>query len=155
MGPLALQENCQQLELSDLDKLPPDQWFTIFMIPVVFTSTGNASDLYQAKIDWTTKWLERREEKDDFDVSTETKHFHNLPIHFAFNVLSNNQLQIWLDQMKQAKAEIGENEEDAILTKETLSFLSKDHQMVIKSDLELKQKTTTGETRKLLQKHET
>ena len=98
-----LQENCQQLEISDLDKLPPDQWFTIFMFPPIFTSSSNTSELYQAKIEWTTHWLQRRAEKDDFDVNTDTQHLHDLPIHFTFNVLSNKQLQMWLNNQLEPK----------------------------------------------------
>ena len=80
--------------------LNKDHKFTKSMFPDVFKrsvpqeSQENGIARYKAKIEWTRIWLQQRQDKDDFAIETDSKH---LPIHCAFNKLSNRQLQLWLD----------------------------------------------------------
>ena len=106
----------RQLQLSELPDLPPDQKFSKLMFP--FTRRGrridNTKAICQAKIDWTTIWLGRREDRVDAAINTESQRFRTLPIHEAFNILSNRQLQLWLNNVQDVgsklKADINLNE---------------------------------------------
>ena len=111
----------RQLQQSELTGLPPDQKFTKIMFPPVFTITRrqrrirsnmNAVDKNQAMIEWTTLWLERREDRSDDAIDTESQSFQDLQIHDAFNKLSNRQLRLWLDHRKHIQSHLGPNREN-------------------------------------------
>ena len=121
-------ENCQELTLADLDKLPPDYQFTVFMFPDILRSRENVSERSQSKIDWAAKWLERREDREDFEIKIDSQQFHDFPIDKAFNYLSNCQLHMWINLQKDAKSKSEIALADIPLTKEALSSLDKDHE---------------------------
>ena len=130
LGPL--KENCQELKLSDLDKLPSNHHFTFFMFPEVLRSRDreHSGKRLQAKIDWATKWLERREDREDFQMTSSgsSTHLLDLPIHRALDVLSNCQLHLWLDLQKDTEANFEKAGKEIPLTKEALFSLDKDHE---------------------------
>ena len=79
----------------DLKTLPSDHVFSKITGKMIFGGK-NKKLLVTQKVAWAEEWLKRRDDKEPAAMR-----YLNLPIHLAFNKLSNCQLKEWIENQKQ------------------------------------------------------
>ena len=89
------------LSISDLDKLPKDTVFRKDHFPSTFFETDIDVEVLEEVLQWTTAWLRRREDREDYVQRKKMLPIEGLHIHLAFNQLSNDQLRVWRGSVQQ------------------------------------------------------
>jgi len=102
------------LSIEDLESLNPNTVFKKAQLPSVFQQPSNDVDILEESLQWACLWMLRRKEKKDYVWQKGMLKIEKMLMHIAFNQLSNDQLQEWMDVQRQKIMEIMMAEEQEV-----------------------------------------